>query len=574
MRNLAREEVVGVLLWSALMVVLAGLPYVIANAWAGPQRLFCGFLWGPDEGNAYLAWIRQAAEGKLLLANQYTIRYQNPHFFNLFFVLLGQACRHFHGRPIEAYHLARLLGIPVALYAFYCLAAHLTAMRAVRGAALAIASLGSGLGWYWTLLAYAGRPGRLFPMDCAAGWQAMPEAVTFPTLLLNPLFTWSLALLCLSLLWGWRALENQRLGQALLAGFWLLVLGNVHTYDLFPACGALLVWAGFLVVSGRAPLGATAGLYLLMCLLALPAPLWAWWTAHVDPSYWAKISTPTLSPRLRDYAAGYGLIGAAAVLGAYAAWVLRRYYPRSLAAVGWAAVGLVMVYMPVSFQRKMIEGEHLALSYLAGLAVALVWPWLWERRWGRNLSANQRYRRRAGLVRVGVLAFTLLSLPSNIVFVHDALQHVAVNNADLRSVLMPPVYLSYDEVRGLEWLAEHTSEEDVVLCSSLTGSHIPAWAPARVVAGHWAETLDFPAYVQMVAIFFAPGLLPRLRAQILHATGATYVWWGQYERFLQRAAAEQAVGEPVVVPAAPDRDLPLLKPAFHSGDVTIYRVVG
>ena len=40
----------------------------------------------------------------------------------------------------------------------------------------------------------------------------------------------------------------------------------------------------------------------------MPSPVWAWWAANQDPAYMAKVETPTLSPRMLDMAAGYGLI--------------------------------------------------------------------------------------------------------------------------------------------------------------------------------------------------------------------------------------------------------------------------
>jgi hypothetical protein len=289
----------------------------------------------------------------------------------------------------------------------------------------------------------------------------------------------------------------------------------------------------------------------------------------------AKVNTPTLSPRVRDYAAGYGLLGIAALVGAYCAWFLRTRHPRSFAVVLWAAATLLLAYAPVSFQRKMVEGLHLALAYLAALAVALAIPYLFERRWPQSLSPNTRHRRRTRLVTALTVFFVVLTAPSNVLFVYDALQHVAVNYADLRHVLMPPVYLTDDEVNALRWLAAHTSPTDVVLSSSLIGNHIPAWSPAKVVAGHWAETLDFPAAVRTVATFYAPGLMPDARRRILADTGATYVWWGQYERFIQStmvAVAEKALGARVPLPDPPGRTLPELRIAFAAGDVIIYRV--
>jgi hypothetical protein len=575
MRTVSRGELVSVLLWAAVVVVLAGLPYALAVSWEGPQRHFAGFLWGPDEGNVYLSYIRQASEGALVFTNQYTTSYQDPHFVNAFFLVLGWACQGLGLQPIQVFHLARLVGIPVALLAFYYLCAWLTAVRPVRMAAMVFASLSSGLGWVFVARAYAGAHPSFAPMDCASGWQAMPEAVTYLTFLLNPLFTWSLALLCAGLLLSWRALERWSYRHAVLAGLVLLALGSVHTYDVFPAYAAILIVALVVVRRRIVPYYGAVGICAVIVLISAPALAWAAWTAAVDPAWMAKAMTPKVSPRPADFFLGYGLLGLAALVGAKAAFQVRKVNWRSLAPVGWAAATFVLVYVPVSFQRKMTEGVHLALAYLAALAVALGLPALAERGWPEDLPDEARRARRKALALRLTVLFAAVTLPSNAVFVYDSLGHVAANNADLLRVLMPPAYLTTDEVAGLQWLAAEATSDDVVLSSSLMGSHIPAWAPPKVVVGHWDETIRFTEMLQVPYHFYAPGLIADIRADILRQNGVTYVWWGQYEQLMQQAmrgAAEAAIGAPVELPDPPDRDLPQLTVAFHHGTVTIYRV--
>ena len=73
-------------------MALTALPYHIAAREAGPERVFSGFISGVDDGNVYLSWVRQAAEGRTLLRNPYTTLEQSPHFFSVFLVALGRVC--------------------------------------------------------------------------------------------------------------------------------------------------------------------------------------------------------------------------------------------------------------------------------------------------------------------------------------------------------------------------------------------------------------------------------------------------------------------------------------------------
>jgi hypothetical protein len=350
----------------------------------------------------------------------------------------------------------------------------------------------------------------------------------------------------------------------------------VHTYDAFAIYAATFLWLLFLWKRRLLAFVRGAALYILLVVLSIPSLLWARYASSADPAYFAKISTPTLSPRFLDYALGYGLLGIAALLGAIVAWRRRGRDQRPVAPLLWALVTFALVYAPVSFQRKMIEGAHLAIACLAAFALAFALPLIAERRWPKTLTDDERSRRRHGLGLRAIVIVCLLAVPSNIVFVYDCLTHVQSNNADLLSLLMPPAYLTTDEVAGLRWLGANTSYDDIILSSSLIGSHIPAFCPARVVAGHWAETLNFPAMARMVATFYAPGLLVGIREAVLERTGATYVWWGQYEQFIQRSmapAAAKAVGHPISMPDPPNRGLKALHEVFRSGDVVIYRVV-
>ena len=561
------------LIWVLVVVAVTALPYLRAVQLTPPNHHFVGFIWGVDEGNVYLSWIRQAAEGRWLLHNPYTIKQQNPHFFNILLVLLGKICAVTGLAPIIVFHAARLAGGVFLLVAFYLLAAELTENRRIRATALALASVSSGLGWVVYLQVRASESPlaaelALHPMDVAAGWQAQPEAITFLSMLLNPLFVVGMGLLCLVFRYGLRATRESGLRNTVICGLLLLVLGNVHTYDILIAYLTLLIWFGVTAARGRLSGAQAAGRYGLIALMGLPAPLWGAYTAHVDPAYRAKVmETLTLSARPVDYAVGYGLVLLLAVIGAvYAVRVSQRQSlpanksptsPGLLLIVVWTVLGFALLYLPVSFQRKMIEGLHLPLCILAAVGLSEVIARA-AQRW---LSAP-----------IVIVAMVVMTIPSNIFFVADCLQHVSVNNLDLLRYLVPPVYLTDDEMAALQWLRDNTSEAHVILSSSLMGSHIPAYAPCRVVAGHWSETLQFGRALRLVGYFYSSGDNPARQREILVLTQATLVFYGPRERILQQGMARSATGAAFLGLTDPGLSLPELRAAFRQGKVTIYQL--
>ncbi len=572
--TIGRREIAWVLIAAVLVAALTMVPYLRAIQLTPAGHQFSGFIWGGDDGNAYLSWIRQASQGQWLLRNQYTTKEQNPHFFNILLVALGKICALTGLAPIIVFHAARLLASVFLLYAFYLLVAELTENRRVRATALALAAVSSGLGWivYLQVRAadnpLAAAQFALRPMDVAAGWQVQPEAITFLTMLLNPLFATGMALLCVVFRYGLRAAREDSLHSSIVCGLVLLLLGNVHSYDIWIAYAALFVWLAISAAQGRLSWSQAATRYGLIVLLGLPGPLWGLYTARVDPAYRAKVlDTVILSAQPWEYAIGYGLVLVFAVIGAVYILMARRrssaatdtaaLSPELLFMIVWVVVGFALVYFPVSFQRKLIEGMHLPLCVLAAVGIS-------------EVIARKAHRWVSGSILIILLVVT--TIPSNAWFVADCLQHTSVNNLDLLRYLVPPAYLTQDEVAGLQWLGDNTSPADVVLSSSLMGNHIPAHAPCKVVAGHWSETLGFERMLAQVGYFYSTED-PRVKHGILALTESTLVFYGPQERILQQGMVAGAAPGEAVAATDPAASFPELENVFTSGEVKIYRVV-
>lgn len=496
-----RREMIWVLLWAILIMLLTCIPYFYGLKLAA-GRTFSGFIWGVDEGNVYLTWMRQAAEGDVFFRNQYAVAPENPRFFNLYLQFGGRLSALLNLRPIILFHVLRLLGGIFLLVSFYRLTAEITCDRIARWSALTLASLGSGFGW---LIVMKYPQSGLHPVDVGQGWQVQPEAVTFPSLLLNGLFTTSMALMCLTFLYAIRALRDDDRKAIWWGGLCLLVLGNIHTYDVFPVWLALLLWTrqfGYCAIGERKILvafvlsvrtwGQTLWKLAPMVLLGLPSVLWALYATFADPAFLAKGLTRTPAFRFVDYVVAYGLIGLLALLGAVLLNLRMNVADRqqgSRAAVqflptAWVVATIIVLLIPVSFQRKMIEGLHLPLCILAGLAVswlaALITTNL--RRQGKRKHAMER------LV-LTVCAVTVFCIPSNALFVSHCLQSVKTNNEQLLRVLQPPIYLDPPIAQAMQWLGPNTTSDDIIVSSSLMGSYIPTYCPAKVWVGHWAETI-------------------------------------------------------------------------------------
>ncbi len=564
------------------VMLLTCVPYLIAATpgYAGPGLHFQGFLWGIDDANVYRSYIRQHATGHFFAWDQYTTEPQNPHFVNLLFLAMGLVCRLTGLSSVLVYHLFRVVGGVILLYLVYLLAAEVGLGRRGQWLTFLLASFSSGLGW----IVYRGvtegsltseAANRLAPIDVASGWVAVPEAVTFLTLLTNALFVAGVALMLGVVLWGVRAAGQGGWRATLTCGALLFLLGNVHTYDVVVLYAVLGLFFLARAATRELAWGQATARYAVLLLTGVPTVAWQYYVQSVDPIWAIKYLVPKTSPPVSGYLLGYGLILGAALIGAVLAVRQRPAlaelragrtrgadvaYPAPprvatvLVPVIWMLVGFALVYAPLNFQRKLAEGLHVPLCLLAALALE---------RLGRRLSVST--------FRLAVALFLGVTVPSNIYYLVDGLAHARVNNLDLAHVFYPPSYLTEDELAGLRWLGEHTTSADVVMSSVQIGNYLPTVAPCYVVAGHWDETVRYGRYRSLVSRFYAPSGSPETRRATLRETRAGLVFYGPQERLLQRLLHTlEPTGPETADPAA---GLPELREVFRQGEVAIYAIV-
>ncbi|RLC61738.1 MAG: hypothetical protein DRI80_08005, partial [Chloroflexota bacterium] len=116
--------------WVALvtlaLVAASNLPYLIAWAVTPDGAHFTGLIFNPQDGNSYMAKMRQGLTGSWLFRLPYTPEPHNGAPVYVFYLALGHAAR-WTGLPlIVVYHAARMAGGVAMLLAFYGLASRLS----------------------------------------------------------------------------------------------------------------------------------------------------------------------------------------------------------------------------------------------------------------------------------------------------------------------------------------------------------------------------------------------------------------------------------------------------------------
>lgn len=531
--------------WGAAAIVLATtlLPYLYG--WALAQgRIFMWLGYNLDDSCVYLSWMRQAQDGSLIGFNLFTTASQHGMLLNPLFLALGLAARITHLPLLMIYHGSRLLFGLLLLRLVWLLARQVLSDPLAQRAALLFVGVSSGLGWlpiWWNDNPIS------TPID---KWQ--PEAITYLSLYLSPLFCFSMALQVAILLLLLRGERQENWRDSAWAGGAGLILALVHTYDIVSLA---LVWLTYLLVSalvryrteklwkrGAWVRAAVAG------TIALPGVLYIASQLRSEAVFQKRADVATLAPSMGYVLLGYGLILLLALCEIY--FTMRshrstkpdelndepkptlRWSDREslLFVICWSVANLAAAYLPTTFQRKLLQGEHIPIALLAGAGMV-----------GLLTHPGSRIPTRYHLPLVAVTAL-LLSI-TNIRFM---IRDMSNFQADLSQTRQQRPYLRTGEWLALKWVEAHVPTRVPVqplpyvhLMHSPDGRtklaatdmtlacFTPGMTHHKVYCGHWGETPDYGAKLQELAHFSLPDTTDEERLALLHKMRVRYLLFSQ-----------------------------------------------
>lgn len=560
----------------ALALVLASLPYLVGWLSAPPGRVYSGLAFNIDDSAVYLSWMDQARRGHFFIRNQFSTEPQRGVLFNVFFLLLGNIVRVTGLPPAGVYQGARVVCGALFLWAVTGLLRATLADARARKMAFVFVCFGSGLGWAW-----GGYRPEMALQQSIDTWQT--EAIPFLSLYFAPLFCAALALMVVFVSAVLRAERTGRIGDVWPAALVGALLGNFHSYDVIPL---FAVWGAYRVVGDarRRRLDRPGWTRLIVVGLAtLPTTAYQYWALRVEPVFFARaFASKTLTSAPWWVLMGFGLIALAAYgLIVRVVFARGRRPDQNAASVRalfvdgaalrllatWAVAGVLVAYVPLAFQRKLLMGAGVPLCLLAGAAVACLTA---------RLPGN--------FPRIAAFGAVLVTVPTNVWFLTRDLGRVADN---VGSTNHRP-YLTRSENDALLWLRANTKPSDPVLVAPDPSAHrrfpfqallphlsvyVPAIAGNVVYNGHWGETPDFRRKLGEMLAFFRADTPEAVREQILAAGGIRYVL---QLNALSHDDLRDADGA-IVYPSAPwpargAPAPPYLAPVYANDEITIYQV--
>lgn len=517
-----KQSEYGWALWVAIgIMALTCIPYLIGYLTTPAGYHFLGFTYNVDDAFGYLSWMRQAADGHFFLRNLFTTEPQSSRGFNLLFFALGTFARITHLSLVAVFHLARIVFGIALLLAIYGMSAFWMKDVRSRRIGLLMVGLSAGIGWLFHGEAMFSSVDR---------WQ--PEAITFLSLYPSPLYSVPTLMMVGSLYFLLKYEKTASLKYAACAGLILLILANVHTYDLITMG---LIWALYSTYrfAGRDFRPAIGG--LIAAAIAAPAAGYQLYFYMIDPAFRARAVIATPSPAIYWYAAGFGLLIPLALYGIWRSVKAKRDVGLLIC---WAAAGFIAAYLPIAFQRKLIMGTHIPLSLLAALGVM-----------GLIQYVPAKRQTIALICLIGVL------IPSNLVFLSTNIVRVLTN--EISTAAHVP-YVSGDELAALDYVRTHSEPGDLILAPPPTALLIPGFCGRPVYCGYWGETEGYRRKFWEVFGFYSNKETPGERLDFLRQHGFSYVLGYHPSKGVRMVDFDE-------------KPAPYLRPVFQRDELTVYK---
>lgn len=530
---------------SLLAILLTSLPYLYGYTQSTPHARFTGTieLGQTQDWNSHLSWVRQAADGKILLRDKFTTEQHPENFFNLYFLVLGWFSRITGFSPIATYHIFRILFCLFLLHAIRKLVCVFVDDSFRQTVAFLAVVFSAGFGWmfFYGLNQVLLKSGLLIyaPVDL---W--MSEAIPFQTMTLAPLTAFSLALLLLIFRFLFLAFRGDDPRGAWKAGCLGAVLVNVHPYNVVTAYTVPLFYILASRMFDKNTFWLKLRIYTLFAAISCPALFLHLWTLHQNPVFQEWSKSKTLSTNPLDYVLGFGWTwifffpgfrfkkaDLISLLSAYS-----ERYARSLFLTAWAAASFLLVFSPFPFQRRLSEGMFVPLCLLAAPGLASLID---------VLSKN----RTALFKKLVVLAVALFICPSNFILLSENMKQLSQRPYG--------VFLFPEELSAMKWLSKNTPRDFVVLSSYMMGNYIPAYSGNTVYLGHWDQTLKLEEKKKAFQGFFQPSASPEEQKRFLKENKIHFIFLTWQDSLMRNFKAD---------------GLPFLSLIHSNSRVKIYRV--
>lgn len=496
---------------SGLLMLFSTLPYFYGYLVRPTGTTFLGTgFFHPGDLLVYYSYIEQAKDGHWLFKDMFTAETDQKPFINLLWLTIGGIAKIFSLNSILAFHLARLILIPVFVFAVYKFLALVFRDNSAR---LKLAML---------LFFFSGGFGGLVSFFQANRWEPLeiwwPEAYSFFSIYHSPHFIASWTLIVGSFYFLLKGYTSGRWRHIVWAGLLATLACQFHSFYLALFAPISMIFAVYQVLGRNTARRQILRQTFIYNLFLLPVIIYyGWFFINGDSVLAGRLfdnlmSTPSLWYVL--FAFGFISFLALIAIGQYLRSNQRFIIWDFL--VLWAISLPILLYAPLPFQRRLVEGWQLPMVILATIPLQKI--------------IDCARARKDWLIKVRAYIYTPLLL---LLFGTSTLiiwfYSLAIYHQPGRQ---PNFYLSDDLGHALAWLKKQGKREDILLAAKYTGLMTPFWAGKTAYWGHAFETIKSEEKWKNIQWFFANNGEDEEKKLFLKQTNVKYLVWGQWEKQL------------------------------------------
>ncbi len=503
-----------------LAITLSSVPTVVGLALAR-GRVFLGVPANIADYGVYMAWMRQGADGHFIAPSLYAPG-ANPVIVNPYYALLGLIAPHSFTGRVVVFQLARVVADGLLLAAIWTLINYVIADRRSARLALLFVAFSAGLGWVYPAMDWANS--AHFPVDV---WQA--ESTTFLSMEAPPHIPMSECLQVSAITALLIAATRNNMRYAIVAGLAGMALGLFHTYDILSTGAVWLAFVTVIVVREPKRLLPFAKATAIAVLLTLLGTVPIAYELMTNVAFKSRADSLTQSGSLIQVAVGYGLTLLFALVAITGGAIrMRRKAPLVLTMEGytllavWMLVNVGVSYIPVAFQRKLIQGSHVPIAILASVGFCYL------------VSFVQ--------TKIPRFPFWPIAIPFVACLFFTPMKLMLLDIPKLAKGIEGPTieqyYIAKSEYDAMEWVDRSAAPGSIVQaipwlalgadgnvapCNITLATMTPGFTGHPVYFGHWAETPGFIGKLGQTMFIALAEQSDVDRAEAIRQTGIVYI---------------------------------------------------
>ncbi len=551
-RSIDKKEWRWVIWISVFIILITTLPYIYGWLQTPPNHTYTGLhSLTPGDVHVYFSWMEQVKQGHFISKDLYTSEPQARVLLNSFWSIEGLIAKYTGLSNNLVFQLSRIILIPFFLSLLYLLSAFVFKEKMWRKISFVFLSLASGWGFLISLFL----PNSVY----AKGWYNWPldlwapESNNLLTMFQSPHLILSTAFILLILGLSWWAIETDRYQYSLLAGLIALAELQFHPFHAPTIFGVLAGYFLVQLLAGWKKIK-TVKNYLFkivkhsLVVLVISLPSIIYWLTLELTDLVTQIRTyqnVCLTPPLWITLASYGLLIPLAV------WAIYNFHRPEhkfdnlkIFITSWLVMQFVLLYAPLAFQRRLMQGLQLPMIILAVWGLKFVYQTLQKKLKPRQFNF---YVLNKPLM---IILFIFVLTGSNL---YNWIREIAVFAKSY-----PQLYVRNDVVAAYEWLQQNTPPETVILSDLYNGNLIPGRTGRFVYVGHGVETLFFESKLARMAWFYSTNEFDDKKIKFLKHNRINYVFYSPNEKGMR---------------AFKPSEKNYLKKVFQQGEAEIYQVI-